>query len=152
MDFFPTIWNVLHDRSITKITGVVPGTIRIDVEIIYLRERFKDPGETIQITLTDCTRFAYRDYEDKDLNKDFITDPPTIAATELEILSAEMVNGFARVTCASRKGQGGELEVAAVDGSLTLDSGRAITLEQLIQVADEYWEDFRTRSKTSHPR
>lgn len=102
MDFYPAIWNVLHDGGIIAIHGAVPGTIRLDVSIEYLRERFTDPGEIIQVTLTDCTWFAYRDYE----AQDFCTDLPAIAASEPEILSAEMCGDISKVCCV-----GGTLEV-----------------------------------------
>lgn len=142
----------MHDGSIVKANGSVPGTVKLDVDIQYLRERFKDPGGMIHLTLVGCTRFAYRDYEDKELNKDFITDLSAIAAIELQILSAEMLGGLANITCHRAHGQGGELEVEAADVTLALDGGRIITLEELIQVANGYWEDFRARCKVAYPR
>jgi hypothetical protein len=42
-DFFPAIWNVLHDGVIVAVDGVLPGDLRIDVEIGYLRKRIPTP-------------------------------------------------------------------------------------------------------------
>ena len=138
MDFFPAIWNVLHDGSIISIQGAFPGTVRFAVSIQYLREQFPYPGETIQGTLTDCTRFAYRDYE----APEFCTDLPAIAASEPEILSAEMRSDISEVCCV-----GGTLEVRAGGGSLALDSGRVITLQELIDVSEAYWTEWSERAK-----
>ena len=138
MDFYPTIWNVLHDGSIIAVHGAVSGTVRLDVSIDYLRERFSDSGKTIQVTLTGCTRFAYRDFE----VGEFTTDFSTIAVMEPEVLSAKLHDGLCVLDCA-----GGVLEVRAVDGSLALDSGRTITLQELIDVADAYWTEWSERAK-----
>lgn len=138
MDFYPAIWNGLHDGNIIAVQGAVPGTVRLDVAIDYLRERFPDSGETIQVRLTGCTRFAYRDFNDVE----FTTDFPAIAAFEPQVLSAELRGGLCVLDCS-----GGVLEVMAADGSLALDSGRAITLQELIDVADAYWTEWSERAK-----
>ncbi len=132
MDFYPTIWDVLHDGSIVGTSGTVPGTVRLDVSIEYLRERIVEPGETIQVTLISCTRFAYREYG----AQDFTTDLSTIADLEPEFLSAELVDGLCTVHCAD-----GILEVAAADGALKLDTGRGVALSELIEVANAYWNE-----------
>jgi hypothetical protein len=124
MDFFPAIWNVLHDGSIMSIQGAVPGTVRLAVSIEYLRERFADPGETIQEA------------------RDFCTDLPAIEASEPEILSAEVRSDISEVCCV-----GGTLEVRASSGSLALDSGRVITLQELIDVSEAYWTEWSERGK-----
>jgi hypothetical protein len=138
MDFFPAIWNVLHDGSIIAVRGTVPGTIQLDVSIDYLRERFPDAGKTIQVTLTGCTRFAYRDFDESD----FTTDFSAITVFEPEVLSGELRDGLCVLDCA-----GGVLEVRAASGSLVLDSGRAITLQELIDVSDAYWTELSERAR-----
>jgi len=143
MDFFPAIWNVLHDGYITKITGIVPGTLRLEVKINYLRTRFKEPGEVFHLTLGGCSRFAYRDFEDKETGGPFITDLAAIADINLEILEAEIQDGIAKVVCARRVGQGGELEVKASHGALALDNERTVTIEEIIKVAEEYWAGLK---------
>ena len=143
MDFYPAIWNVLHDGSIISIQGAVPGIVRFAVSIPYLRKRFPDPGKTIQITLTECTRFAYRCYD----AQNFCTDLSAIAASEPEILSAEMRADMSEICCVS-----GILEVRSSNGSLSLDSGRAITLQELINVSEEYWIEWSEHAKKQNRR
>lgn len=138
MNFYPAIWNVLHDGSIIAIHSALPSSVRLDVSIDYLRERFPDSGESIQVTLTNCTRFAYQDYESQGFN----TDLSAIAAIKPEILSAEMSGATSNICCV-----GGTLEVCATDGSIALDSGRSITLQELLDVSEAYWTEWSERAK-----
>lgn len=135
--FFPAIGNVLHDGAIIAIHGVVPGEVRLDVEIDYLRKRFTDPGQAFQITLNGCTWLAFRSWNEDEA---VITDVTRIAALELEILSAEMRAERFDIHCG-----GGTLEIIAADGSLTLDSGRPLTLPDLLDAATAYWQEFSRR-------
>jgi hypothetical protein len=66
--FFPAIWNILHDGVIVAVEGTVPGDLRIDIEIAYLRKRIRDAGTLIQVLLIGCTRLAYRQYEKSDFS------------------------------------------------------------------------------------
>jgi len=135
----------LHDGSIVGLSGNVPGTVRVEMDIDYLRRRFPDAGKTIVVTLDGCTRFAYRPYEIKKglpPNEKFITDFEAIVALKPLILDAEMRGSVAIVA-----GSYGVFEAAALGGSLSLDSGRTITLDELIAVAEAYWAEFRERSK-----
>jgi hypothetical protein len=59
-----------------------------------------------------------------------------------EILSATFANGVCEVEYA-----GGVLEVTATDGSVRLDSGLAVTLQELIDVADAYSHEWSERAK-----
>jgi len=95
-------------------------------------------GNTIQVTVTGCARFAYRDF---DVGV-FTTDLPTIASMEPEVLSAELRGDLSEIDCAS-----GVLEVIATDRSLALDSGRSIRLQELLDVAEAYWTEFDERVK-----
>jgi hypothetical protein len=136
--FFPAIWNVLHDGIIVAIDGAVPGTIRLQVSIDYLRKRFSQSGELIQIVLEDCSRFTYRASDASGPT----TELPLIADMAPEILSATLTDGLCEIECAD-----GVLEVVATDGSVQLDSGHAVTLQELIDVADDYWREWSERAK-----
>jgi hypothetical protein len=136
--FFPAIWNVLHDGVIVAVDGTVPGTIRLQVSIDYLRKRFSQSGKFIQVVLVDCTRFTYRASDASGPT----TELPLIADMAPEILSATFTNGVCEIECA-----GGILEVIATDGSVRLDSGLAVTLQELIGVADAYWHEWSKRAK-----
>src|ERR1700722_4533671 len=112
-DFFPAIWNILHDGVVVAVEGTVPGNLRVDIEIDYLRKRFPDSGDLIQVHLGGCTRFAYRQYE----KSEFSTALAEMAAMGPEILGASIRDGMCEVECSD-----GTLEVVAADGSIHVDN------------------------------
>jgi hypothetical protein len=65
---------------------------------------------------------------------------PTVADVS-EILSATLNSGVSEIECA-----GGVLEVISPDGAVRLDSGRSVTLQELIDVADGYWKEWSERA------
>ena len=132
-NFFAAIWNILHDGVIVAVERTLPGDLRIDIEIDYLRKRIPDPGTLIQVLLSGCTRFAYQQYE----KSDFSTALAEIAAMRPEILGASIKDGMCEVECSD-----GTLEVIAADGSIRLDNARAVTLEELSGVAEAYWKEW----------
>jgi hypothetical protein len=132
--FFPAIWNILHDGVIVAVDGTLPGDLRIDVEVGYLRKRIPDPGTLIQVALFGCTRFAFREYE----RSQFSNALAEIATTRPEIVSASMKDGVCEVDCTT-----GTLEVVTLNGSISLDSGREVTLAELTAVADGYWKEWK---------
>jgi hypothetical protein len=133
-DFFPAIWNILHDGVIVAVDGTLPGDLRLDVEIDYLRKRIPDPGDLIQILLIGCTRFAFKEYE----KSEYTMALAEFAAMRPEIVSVAMKDGVCEIVCTE-----GTLEVVAKDGVIRLDNGRALTLEELGVVADSYWREWK---------
>lgn len=138
--FVPAIWNVLHDGGIQRIEGTIPGDIHVHVSIEYLRERFGDEGDTIIVTLFDCDVFSHR------LNnaEHAVSDLTAIATESLTILSTEMEGPLCRVFTGV-----GVLEVRCDGGAISLDSGRNVSLEELISVAEAYWDEWELKSKSS---
>jgi hypothetical protein len=132
-DFFPAIWNILHDGVIVAIDGTLPGDLRIDIEIDYLRKRIPDPGTLIQVFLIGCTRFAYQGFE----ATAFSTELAAVAAMQPEVLGGSMKDGICEVECSD-----GTLEVVAADAAIRLDNGRVVTLQELKEVADSYWKEW----------
>ncbi len=134
------IGNLLHDRSVLGVSGAVPGDVRFVVCIDYLRNRFPDPGNRILLTLHGCTALAFQTYEDVAA----LTDFDAIAKAEPEILKAKDWTDASVVECVN-----GNIRVTAADFSLALDSGRAITFDDLCSVAEAYWKELKERSKNS---
>ncbi len=142
-NFYPAIWNVLHDGVIVAVDGAAPGTLCLDISIDYLRERFSEPGEFIQVLLIGCTRFAYR----QSTEAEFTAELPGIVAQQPEILSASMIDGLCEVECSD-----GVLEIVASGGAVRLDTGRAVALQELIAVADSYWKEWSERAKKAREK
>ena len=141
MNIFPDVWNVLHDGSIDALSGTVPGTLQIDVSIEYLRERFADPGTIIRLTLKECSHFAFIGFD----TTVAITCLSTLAALEPEILSATMNGDICEIICVE-----GILRIAANSGSIELDNGRPITLDELVSEAEKYWREWKERSQREY--
>ena len=136
--FFPTIWNVLHDGGVERIVGSVPGDVRVSVGIEYLRERFPDDGDEIVVCLSGCTTFSHRLYD----LENAVSDLTSIANESVTILSAEMHGSVCRVFTDL-----GVLDMQCSSGSVSLDSGRAISLDELLSVAEAYWDEWESSSK-----
>ena len=136
--FFPSIWNVLHDGGVDRIVGNVPGDVHVFVGIEYLRERFPDDGDEIVVCLSNCTIFSHRPYDAEKA----VTDLTSIADKSPTILSAEMHGSICRVFTDS-----GELDMQCGGGSVSLDSGRAISLTELLSVAEAYWDEWESKAK-----
>lgn len=137
--FFPTIWNVLHDGSIDAITGQVPGHVTVTASCEYLRERFAEPGDAFVIGLRNCVKLQHRLTVDTPAE----TNLQSIADQYLGILSAEMHDSVCRIYTDK-----GILELQCDDGSLALDSGRAVPVDELLSVADAYWDEWETKRKS----
>lgn len=140
-DWCPAVWNVLHDATVVGISGTVPGLLRLTVDCDYLRDRIDHPGNYFYITLSECTRFAYRPWNDDNA---VIEDLQTLAERRLWILSAEPHVGFCKVQCNEHipNGNGGVLEVRASAVRVTLDGERPITQAELESIAEEYWQEW----------
>src|ERR1700760_4340992 len=108
-NFYPTVFNLLHDGRIIVVQNTAPETFCLQVSIDYLRRRFTEPGNSVQVLLIGCTRFAYQPYGEGPI----IADLSAIAAQEPEIVSASVSDGLCKVDCSD-----GVLEVVASDGAL----------------------------------
>jgi len=136
--FFPSIWNLLHDGNIARVERTIAGDMRVHVSIEYLRERFEGTGDKFIVTLLNCTEFSFRFYEAEHA----VAGLDAIASESLSILSAEMVGPVCRVFA-----DVGVIEFKCDGGSIKLDSGRQISLEDLIRETKVYWDQWGSKSK-----
>lgn len=150
-DWCPIIWHVLHDAIITRLEGAVPGDLRLELDCDYLRDRFKNPGNRFFLTLRSCSRFAYIPWSDE---SQLIVDFDTLAKRRLWILSVDTIDGWCKVHCneAIVDGNGGSIEVAATAIELRLDDGVAVSLDELKNVAREYWDEWASSGGTPNER
>jgi hypothetical protein len=125
------IWGFLHDGSIERIDGVVPGDIRIHVSIEYLRKAFSPEGDTFILTLNNCSRFELED----DLGPTF-TDLQLIAGRGPEILSVVTDDPLAVYTTF------GTLQISYSSLSIALDTGQEISVQELDQASASYWDEW----------
>ena len=136
-DFFPDVWNIFHDGTVERIVGEVPGSVELFIDIEYLRERFSEPGECFVIRLEGCSLLSFNPYEGE--SRTSLSEIEQIAP---DILSAERDGDRCKVF-----GDAGVLLVRAESGSLRLDAGTELSLQQLKDVASDYWDDWSRKDK-----
>ena len=140
-DGCPDIWNVLHDATVLEASGNIHEDVVLRLECDYLRERFEPSGAEFFLKLVACSRF---DFESWDEGQDLLTDIRQIGTLRLWILSADSMSDHCKVHCSRqvRDAAGGTLRVATKSAELRLDSGRAVSIAEIKQVASDYWEEF----------
>ena len=132
--FIPTVWNVFHDGTIDHVEGVVPGLVEIYISVEYLRERFLERGEHFIVSLLDCSLVEYDPYDEAEASTSNLKE---IAELSLGILSAGCCYVFT---------DAGKLRIQAESGSIRLDNGRELSLDELVKVASEYWDDWNSNN------
>jgi hypothetical protein len=133
----PSIWNVLHDGTITAIDGVVPGTLKVSVDIWYLRPFFAPAGTAFVVELTECDLFEVLRWDDATPP----ADPVSFAALQPSILEASVEHDEVKMIWI-----GGELRLRYASVRISLDTGSAIPMEALLAAAERYWDSFGRRS------
>jgi hypothetical protein len=132
---------VLHDATVVEASGTIPQDLMLRLECDYLRERFEPSGGGFLVTLIACSKFEFAPWDE---SQDVITAIKQIGTLRLWIRSAEPMVDHCKVHCARHVpgAAGGDLRVAARIAELRLDSGRVIPIEEIKQVASDYWEEF----------
>ena len=133
-----SLWNLLHDGSIERVDGAVPGDISLHVSIPYLRSRFPGDGTGFIVHLLGCTRFVFQPYDEPEMS-----DLAAICAVEPEILSTEPGDPL-EICCVM-----GTLSVRYKSCALRVDSGTSITLSELDAASETYWQDWSARARAA---
>lgn len=133
-----SLWNLLHDGSIERIDGSVPGDVSLLVSIDYLRKRFLGEGTGFVVLLSDCTHFTFQPY-----GEPVLSDLAAISALEPEILSSEASDPL-EICCVM-----GTLSVRYQSSTLFLDSGTSISLPELYAASEAYWREWSERSRAA---
>lgn len=126
------IWGVFHDGEITKITGTVPGDLRVEVEIGYLRNLFQEPGNTFFVELRNCSKFEFSEYDEApstDLTHIQERKPMVLYVTSQEPLVLD---------CAM-----GTLEMDYAQMEILLPSGRGVSERELTEACERYWREWQ---------
>ena len=118
------VWGVFHDGYISAIDGTVPGTLKLEITISYLRGMFPEPGNRFLVTLSGCTKFTYCEYDQQPI------------ATLAAIVSQEPAIVYVNTTeplvldCTA-----GTLALEYDRMAVTLESGTAVDEQSLIAAA-----------------
>lgn len=131
------IWGVFHDGVVSRVTGTVPGSVRLEIEIEYLRNMFEEPGNRFVVQLSDCSRLAFTEY-----GKAPTEDLDEIQNSEPEILYVLSETPLT-LDCAT-----GALEVEYSEMTISLESGRLVSYDSLASASEKYWNDWSSRDKS----
>lgn len=126
---------ILHDGMIKKISGLLPGTITIEVECDYLRKRNPFPGKSFYIELTACKKIFFLHNNDVST-----TDFREIEKLSLEMLSADVEGGDVAVFCSE-----GTLYLNFKEAQVFLNSKDQISIEALEHIARDYWDEWESK-------
>jgi hypothetical protein len=125
------VWKYLHDGSIDGIDGSVPGDVAVHVSIPYLRKAFAPSGQGFVILLKDCSLLELQDE-----GEPACSDLQEIARRSPEILSIVSEDPLA-IYCTM-----GTLSLAYGSDSLALDTGEAISVQDLDHASSSYWDSW----------
>jgi hypothetical protein len=131
------IWGVFHDGVIKLIDGSVPGTLRLEVEIPYLRGMFPEPGHRFIVSLSRCSKLRFTEYDELPTE-----NPHEIQQREPEILYVLSEQPLV-LDCAA-----GKLEVEYDEMTVRLESGQSVSYESLASASAKYWNDWSSRAKS----
>ena len=121
-------WDFLHDGEITRLDGVVPGDVRLFVEIPYLRKAFREQGTAFVLTLFDCTSLRLETNDGRAVHSfaEISSRRPILLTTTSEVpLSIYTTEGTLN------------LEYARL--SVSLESGTRVELAELERASESYW-------------
>jgi len=132
------IWGVFHDGEIIKITGCVPGDLRLELEIGYLCAQFPEPGHSFTIELSNCTQMQFSEYD----------EPPSTSLAHIQerrpmvlyVTSEEPLV----LDCAM-----GTLELEYSKMRVLLPSGREVSEQELTNACEQYWNAWQERANAA---
>lgn len=139
-----SVWEILHDGSIFCLEGAVPGDVRVMVEVEYLRALLPDPGDRFVILLTGCSLVEYHDFVGDEVL--LVTDLAAISAVGLEILSARVQDHTVVISMTRGASTYMELHLQYEGLTVSVESGRVVSLEELADAASRYWHGFGNQS------
>jgi hypothetical protein len=133
MDARIAIWNTLHDGEITVVAKDCADLVMF-VSIPYVRERLKPLGDSFALRLKGFRTFELLDSEGRKKSSDLQED---LARNGIEILSAESETMPVKIATTM-----GYLVLDFDDIEITLDTGRIVPYEEVLQASTEYWAEW----------
>lgn len=128
------IWGVFHDGYIKRIEGCVPGDVRLEIEIPYLRAMFKEPGERFVVELRACRQLQYTES-----GRGTISDLSVIESLSPEILYVNSEEPVV-IDCVM-----GTLELQYLGLEIKLPSGVSLSYDDLEEASSRYWQEWQEK-------
>jgi hypothetical protein len=133
----PSAWGVFHDGVIQGIEGALPGNLVLTIEIGYLRAMFEGEGSSFRVHLMGCTKVRYCEYDEEptvDLDRIREREPEILYVTSEQPLVLDCVMG--------------PLELEYRQMAVTLESGVAVSQQELVSASELYWSRWRESTRS----
>jgi hypothetical protein len=136
MDNRIAIWNTLHDGQITAISKEAEQTLRMFVNIPYLRRRLKPIGDSFVLILSGLAILEFENFDgtNTSLEEELKLATPEILSTESESMP---------ITIATTTGY---LKLDFQNIGFELDTGEKIEFESIEKACEEYWDEWEKRN------
>lgn len=140
-------WNTLHDGSIERVTGSVPGDLVLRVGIKYLTDVLPTVEDFLWVHLLGCTRFEMRTFDGDPVES--LSEFPEEEVAEIQ--NVQEVDGVVKV-CSCGRSTGGFIHCVYRDAEIRLAEGRLLPQAELEAAAEEYWERWARRGREARER
>ena len=140
------IFSVFHDGGIDRYV-LQDGRLDLWIEIPYLAERINSEFSCFKISLSGVGGIAFRPWLVADEEPVFVSMDEAFQL-ELGILWAEVVGGAISIGCDQCVGDmsaGGNLFIEAQAAEVSDEAGTFYSLEELVTLANGYWNEFARR-------
>jgi hypothetical protein len=130
------IWNLLHDGSIERVAGSVPGDLTLQVSIEYLTDRMAPPCDGLIVILRGvayCQALLWSDDRTS-------SDPQVLE--DLEILSGDETPEGVRLFVS-----GATVDLRYEDVVVAGSDGRPLSVGDIEALATAYWDAFAARPR-----
>ena len=140
------IFSILHDGTISAWTGDKDLLI-LTVDCEYLAERIDKSFDKFYIELKEIDKIELDPWTNPvEIPTIIKTDLADIFKAELEIMSADIKDGFVLVTCLQFDTDydyiGGDLSINCKTIKVFDQSKNELTIEQFDKLCNEYWEEW----------
>jgi len=142
------VFSIFHDGSIALISATPD--LGLKVEIQYLAERIAPQFSGFMVVLHNPQSVAFSPwYRDTDQTNPDLSEYKAIFDLELGVLQAEAKAGLIEVVCdaypTDSSFSGGLLRFRAESATVSDESGRDYTVEELAELASGYWSDWASK-------
>lgn len=132
------IWNILHDGEIAEIKSDSRQNLQLRIHIPYLGNMFPEVGENIWVDLHSTKKFEMKIWGEDITTSDF----DKIVSSGTEILSTESHDVPLHIVSTL-----GDLFIDFESFSLSLDSKKQITFDELADACSRYWKNWEEMYK-----
>lgn len=148
------IFNLLHDGGIENYSGDSE-KLQLEIGCIYLAEHINPAYENFYIELEKIEKFELHPWWKTGFDQDLIlNDFKEIAQLGLDIGSADIQDDFVIIYCShwGKDGDfvGGNIHLKCQSVKIFDHQKNEITIQELDKIAQEYWDNFGTKSKPTN--